>query len=98
VGRDWAVTLASSGARGLCRADIARSENGALVRSQRPVMRQAATEGFEWEKWLKSAEIARFSEGVAHSQVLILDDARHWIFVSNEEDVSNAIDAFVDPL
>jgi hypothetical protein len=30
--------------------------------------------------------------------VLILEDADHWIFVSNEEDVLNAIDAFVERL
>jgi pimeloyl-ACP methyl ester carboxylesterase len=63
-----------------------------------PVTQETVAKFFQWEKQLKAEQIARFSEGIANSEVLILEDADHWIFVSHEEEVLNAIDAFVERL
>jgi pimeloyl-ACP methyl ester carboxylesterase len=63
-----------------------------------PVIQEFVANGFRWQIRAQTEQIARFSEGVANSEVLILEDADHWIFVSNEEDVLNAIDAFVERL
>jgi pimeloyl-ACP methyl ester carboxylesterase len=63
-----------------------------------PVIQQTVAKFFQWEKQLKAEQIARFGEGIADSEVLILEDADHWIFVSHEEEVLNAIDAFVERL
>jgi len=43
-------------------------------------------------------QIQLFSEGIAASNVLAIDDADHWIFVSHEHEVLNAIDVFIEEL
>jgi hypothetical protein len=63
-----------------------------------PMIREVVENAYQWQTRVQAEQIARFSEGVANSEVLILKDADHWIFVSNEEEVLSAIDAFVERL
>ncbi len=60
-----------------------------------PEIRDVVARQFETGKRFQEEQIARFSNGIKNSQVLVLEDADHWIFVSNEQDVLNAIDNFV---
>lgn len=46
----------------------------------------------------KQAEMARFEQEVANSQVIAITDADHWIFVSHPDEVLAAIVEFVDGL
>jgi len=43
----------------------------------------------------KQAEMARFEQEVANSQVIAITDADHWIFVSHPDEVIAAIDRFL---
>jgi len=63
-----------------------------------PALRRAVEQAFEWQVRLQRAEIARFDDEVADSKVLVLDDAHHWVVGSNETDVLEAIEAFVERL
>ena len=63
-----------------------------------PVIRRTIDEVFEWQVRIQSAQIARFRDGVTDSEVLVLYDADHRIIDSNEEEVLNAIDAFIEQL
>lgn len=51
---------------------------------------------YEMERSRKLPEIEKFSSEVANGQVLVLEDADHWIFVSHEVEVLNAMRDFIN--
>ena len=57
-------------------------------------LRELVTKLFAMERSLKLAQMAEFASGVVDGQVLAIEDADHWIFVSHEDEVINAIDSF----
>jgi len=63
-----------------------------------PAVQKAVHGLFEIERQAKLTAAARFENEVADSHVIILEDANHWIFGSNEDDVFVAIQQFVDGL
>ncbi|MEX0903686.1 MAG: alpha/beta hydrolase [Pseudohongiellaceae bacterium] len=63
-----------------------------------PQTQEVMAELFDLERAGKSEQIKRFREELANSEVLVIDDADHWIFVSHEQEVLNAVDSFVTKL
>lgn len=57
-------------------------------------LREIVARLFAMERSRKQAQMAEFASGVADGQVLAIEDADHWIFVSNEDEVVKAIDDF----
>ncbi len=53
---------------------------------------------FQMERARKLEQIERFESELKGSKAVILEDADHWIFLSNEEEVLQAIDEFIDEL
>lgn len=63
-----------------------------------PRVQSTVRELFELEQQMKRAQLARFDEQVPDSTVLAIENANHWIFVSHEQEVLNAIDRFLEDL
>lgn len=63
-----------------------------------PVIEQAVNELYQIDSQRKLAEIMRFDTEVPDSQVLAIPDASHWIFLSHEQPVLEAIDGFIQGL
>ena len=62
-----------------------------------PALRAAVDELYEMDRARKQAEIERF-EAVPDSEVVVLEDADHWIYVSHPDEVLAEIIRFVDRL
>lgn len=62
------------------------------------VIEQAVNELYQIDSQRKSAEIMRFDTEIPDSQVLAIPDASHWIFLSHEQQVLDAIDRFIQGL
>lgn len=63
-----------------------------------PVVQQTLSELFEKEREMKLAAIARFDREIPDSTALALENADHWIFLSHEMQVLQAIDEFISGL
>jgi pimeloyl-ACP methyl ester carboxylesterase len=61
-------------------------------------LRAMVAELYRMDRAGKESQIARFDSEIPDSQVLVLENADHWIFVSHEEQVLNAVENFVDSL
>ena len=59
-------------------------------------LRKVVAELFRMESQGKAAQMARFDTEIPDSQVVALEDADHWIFVSHEQAVLEAIDRFIE--
>jgi non-heme chloroperoxidase len=65
-------------------------------RSDRP-RASALQEAIRADEFVNRRLRAQFKNGVAHSEVLEIHGAHHWIFVSHREEVANAVRRFLDP-
>lgn len=63
-----------------------------------PLIQQTVTELFHMEQQRKAAQMARFNREVPASEVLAIQNADHWIFVSHAQEVLAAIDGFIKTL
>ena len=63
-----------------------------------PQLLQTLREKFRLESTYKLKHIARFEQGIKNSEVLVLEDADHWIFLSHEAEVLQAINQFMETL
>jgi len=63
-----------------------------------PVVLAAVERQFGPRRAFQDEQIARFRKGIADSEVLAIEDGDHWIFVSHEDEVVDAINRFVDRL
>ncbi len=63
-----------------------------------PEVRETVAELYQLERQSKLAQIARFETEIPESQVLLLENAYHWIFLAHEQEVLAAIDTFVTEL
>lgn len=63
-----------------------------------PEVQAAVNELYRMDRQGRAAQISRFDSEVQDSQVVVLEDADHWIFVSHEQEVLGAIERFVDGL
>ena len=61
-----------------------------------PEVQSAVNELYRMDRQGKAIQIARFDSEVPDSQVVVLEDADHWIYVSHEQEVLGAIERFVD--
>jgi hypothetical protein len=61
-------------------------------------VRAAVEEMYAHERRGKEQAIQRFDAEIPNSQAIGLENADHWIFVSHEQEVLAAIEAFVDGL
>ncbi|PCJ27462.1 MAG: hypothetical protein COA96_02895 [SAR86 cluster bacterium] len=62
-----------------------------------PVIQQAVQELYQIERG-KVAAIELFDTEIPDSEVLILEDGYHWVFLSHEQEVLTAIDEFIKQL
>lgn len=60
-----------------------------------PQIRATVAKLFALQEEFRRQQIEYFRNGIANATVLELKDADHWIFVSNEQDVLDAIGSFV---
>lgn len=58
-------------------------------------LRMAVDGLFEIDNARKLAQISRFEAGITHAEVIALEDADHWIFLSHPEEVLTAIHRFM---
>lgn len=63
-----------------------------------PTVQQAVHGLFEIERQAKLDAAERFDDEVVNSRVIVLEDANHWIFGSNEDEVFAAMQEFIDGL
>ncbi len=63
-----------------------------------PRLRETVETLFAQVRQLKEAQIAQFEQGMSNGQVLVLPDADHWIFVSHEQEVLEAMERFLATL
>ena len=63
-----------------------------------PEIRATVAELYRLDRAGKESQIARFATEVPDSEVLVLEDADHWVFVSHEKEVLRAIETFVEAL
>ncbi|MGD8340282.1 MAG: alpha/beta hydrolase, partial [Gammaproteobacteria bacterium] len=63
-----------------------------------PVVRASVERRFKPHRMYQDEQIARFENGIADSEVLRIEDGDHWIFVSHEDVVADAISDFVGRL
>lgn len=60
-----------------------------------PVIQETVLQLFELDSQHKAAQMARFDSEIPDSEVLAIEDGNHWIFLSHEREVLEAIDEFV---
>lgn len=60
-----------------------------------PLIQATVAELFELDSQHKAAQIARFDAEIPDSEVLAIEDGNHWIFLSHEREVLEAIEGFV---
>lgn len=60
-----------------------------------PQTRATVERIFELTRQVRLESMHRFDREVADSQVIAIEDANHWIFLSNEEETIRAIDDFI---
>ena len=63
-----------------------------------PELPEILGEKFRLETGYKREHIRRFEQGIKDARVLVLEDADHWIFLSHETEVLEAIDEFIESL
>lgn len=63
-----------------------------------PVVQETVIELFQEEVAQKQTAMDRFDNEIADSEVLALENANHWIFLSHEQEVIAAIEEFVEGL
>ena len=63
-----------------------------------PEVQATVAELFAMERARKLPQIERFASEVRDSRVLVLEDADHWVFVTHEIEVLNAIRNFIDEI
>ena len=63
-----------------------------------PQIKAAVEEMYVHERRGKERAIQRFDTEIPDSRAIGLENADHWIFVSNEQEVLAAIEQFVDGL
>lgn len=61
-------------------------------------LRATVAEMYRAERARKGAQIAQFESEVADGKAIVVDDADHWIFVSDEDAVLTAMRQFVEQL
>ncbi len=59
-------------------------------------LRTALDKLFEIDNARKQSEIARFETELPHAEVIVIEDADHWIFVSHPDEVLAAIHHFME--
>ncbi len=60
-----------------------------------PDLQKRLAELFRMESQGKAAQMARFDTEIPDSEVVALKDADHWIFVSHEQEVLDAVERFM---
>ncbi len=63
-----------------------------------PALQAILEELYQLERARKRIQIERFESGVKHGKAVILEDADHWIFITHEQEVLDAIDEFIREL
>lgn len=63
-----------------------------------PIVTQAVAELFQIDSQRKAAEMSRFDKELPDSDVLAIEDGDHWIFLSHEQQVLEAITLFINRL
>ncbi len=63
-----------------------------------PNLQPILEELFEITRKRNMAQVRRFETEVPNGRAIVLEDADHWIFLSNEEEVLQAIDEFIESL
>ncbi|MFM1895768.1 MAG: hypothetical protein RLZZ385_842 [Pseudomonadota bacterium] len=61
-----------------------------------PAVQQTVAQLFAMDRQRKQLEIDRFAAEMPNGEVLVLEDAEHWIFLSHEAEVLSAIERFVE--
>ncbi|MDP2139262.1 MAG: alpha/beta fold hydrolase [Gammaproteobacteria bacterium] len=59
------------------------------------IIQDTVAELFELDRQHKAEQMARFDSEIPDSEVLAIEDGNHWIFLSHEREVLEAIDRFV---
>lgn len=63
-----------------------------------PLVQETVAELFQMDSQRKAQEMQRFATEVPDSTLLAIEDADHWIFLSHEQQVLEAIESFVRSL
>ena len=61
-------------------------------------VQHTVNELFQRERRSKDAAIGRFDNEIPNSEVVVLEDAMHWIYVSHEQEVLDAMIKFIEGL
>lgn len=61
-----------------------------------PVVRETVEELYQFDRRGKERQIERFDTEVPDSEVLILEDGYHWVFLAHEQEIIEAIDGFIE--
>jgi pimeloyl-ACP methyl ester carboxylesterase len=63
-----------------------------------PQLRATVQELFQYDRQGKEQQISRFDTEILDSEVLILEDGYHWVFLAHEQEIIAAIDKFATRL
>lgn len=61
-----------------------------------PLVQSTVEELYQIRSTYQVEQIQQFGDRVRHSEVIVIENSKHWVFLVNEDEVVSAIDSFVE--